>query len=119
MTRVKASRQTNKNGEIFMDGKQIAETTLMYLGGTGRLSAMIGAKNFSHDGNGTLSFMFKMFKKANVVRFVLDASDTYTMKLEKYNSRTHDISEYKTIDGLYFDQLKEVFEQETGLYLTL
>ena len=100
-------------------GQQIAETTLQYLGGSGKLKAMIGAKDFSHDKNGTLTFKFKSFKKANIAQFILDPSDTYTVKLLKYNQRSREVTEYKTIEGLYFDQLKEYFERETGLYLSL
>lgn len=101
------------------NGKEIAETTIMYLGGTGKLKAMIGATSFSYDEQGTLTFMFKMFAKANLIRLVLDSSDTYTMKFEKYNRRTGKIASHKEFEGLYFDQLKEVFERETGLYLSL
>ena len=100
-----------------MSAKEIAETTLMYLGGTGRLKAMINARDFSYDDEGTLKFKFSSYPKANVVYFILTPMDDYTIEFRKVTASNNKL--VKTIDGLHFDQLKPVFEEETGLYLSL
>lgn len=97
--------------------KQIAETTLMQLGGYGRLKAMIGAEFFSYDDKGTLTFKFKGCRKANYLEVVLDADDTYTMVFLKITNPTR--KEVGKFSGLYCDQLQGIFENETGLYLSL
>lgn len=100
-----------------MVGKEIAETTLMYLGGPSRLKAMINARDFTFDEKGTLQFRFSSYPKANIARFVLTAMDDYTLEFWKVSKSNQQL--VKSIDGLYFDQLKPVFEEETGLYLSL
>src|SRR5437763_1905159 len=97
--------------------KQIADTTAQYLGGYGRLNVMIGAKNFSYDKEGTLTFRFKMCKKANCVRFKLNGKDLYDVEFLKLGKV--DFKVVKEYNDLYFDQLRKIFEEYTGLYLTL
>jgi hypothetical protein len=97
---------------------QLAQTIINQMGGTGRLSAMIGANNFVTTENG-VQFSFKGSRKANRCTVTLDASDTYTMKLYKVNARTFDFSMTAEHEDLYWDMLKPVFERETGLYLSL
>lgn len=98
---------------------QIAETTLQQLGGSGKLSAMIGAKNFTHDKNGALQFHFKMCKKANIVKIELNGMDLYNITFYKYNSRTFDCKEVKTLTDTYAEDLKSHIEEFTGLYISL
>lgn len=100
-------------------GQEIAQTTLTYLGGMGKLKAMIGANHFSHDENGTLTFRFQSFNKANIAQFILASDDTYTVNLLKQNRKSLEVTTYKSVDGLFWDQLKVYFEEETGLYLSL
>lgn len=95
----------------------IAQTTASYLGGTGRLKAMTGAKNFSFGSNGEFSFRFQMCKEANHVEFKVNGLDLYDVKFLKIRGTT--VKEVKIFNNLYADQLKETFEQFTGLYLTL
>jgi hypothetical protein len=102
-----------------MEAKMIAETTLQQLGGAGRLTAMIGAKHFGYDKNGTLTFQFKMCKKANGVRIELNGKDLYDVTFTKFNARTYEVKEVHKFEDVYADQLKEVFESFTGLYLSL
>lgn len=101
-----------------MSGKEIAQTTLYALGGTSRLNIMIGAKNFTCDNEtGCLTFHFKMCRKANIVSFEVTSLDEY--KITFYQSKKFDVVKVKEIDGVYIEQLKEIFEDFTGLYLTL
>lgn len=95
---------------------KVAETILSQIGGARRLSLMVGDKHFL-GGENSLGFQFKGCRKANVCKITLNAMDTYDMeftKVVKWN-----INGYTKIEGVYCDQLKEVFERTTGLYLSL
>jgi hypothetical protein len=107
-----------------------ADTTLKQLGGAGRLKAMIGAKDFMSDNGGrTLMFKFpnKGASKPNYVEITLTGGDDYdiqfgriTSKKDKvYGVRTPVLKKLKKYTGIYADQLKKIFEKETGLYLSL
>jgi hypothetical protein len=98
---------------------KVSEITASYLGGYGKLRAMIGANHFAFDDFGTLSFQFKGCQKMNVVKFILTDNDDYTIEFIKYKPKTADIRTVSKIEGLYFDQLIEAFERTTGLYLTI
>lgn len=82
----------------------------------GRLVAMIGAKDFVTFGN-AVSFRFKMCKKFNHVKIKLMPDDTYTVTLCKvWGAKILNETVYS---GIYCDQLKDLFESNTGLYLCL
>jgi hypothetical protein len=98
---------------------QVGKTILQQMGGTGRLSVMLGAKNFivSEDG-ASFRWPNKERSRGNAVRITLGGSDTYTM--EFYNvagaSKPKLVKKY---DMLYADQLVPVFEKQTGWYLSI
>lgn len=101
-----------------------ADIIAQQLGGQRKLKLMVGAKDFFSDDNGnTLVFNFKS-SKANYVRITLNSMDTYDVKFQKIgrlNKKTFevpvkDVAEY---NGIYHDQLMDIFEEVTGLYLTL
>ena len=85
--------------------------------GINRLSVMIGAKDFGKDEN-SVSFKFKL-SGFNYCKLTLEANDTYTLTLRKYIWSKFKITNEKVIEGLYFDMLKNEFEQNTKLYLSL
>lgn len=91
---------------------KVARTIANQMGGTGRLSAMLGANQFVAIENG-LQFRYKMDRQANTCQIILDASDTYTMKFWKCSAKT--CKEVASMSGLFFDQLQEVFTRQTGL----
>ena len=97
-----------------------AHIILKQMGGSGRLKAMLGAKHFiSHDGGKALSFQFPNRKrsKGNYVKITLRPDDTYDMEFSqivKYEAKP--VKSYK---GIYADQLKPIFEKQTGLRLSL
>lgn len=99
-----------------MNNPEIAKTILQQMNGMGRLKCMVGAYNFADHGNG-VSFRFKSSKVANYCKVILDADDTYSFELGKIWG--HDYKVKKSCSGIYFDQLVELFEQHTGLYLSL
>jgi len=86
--------------------------------GINRLVAMIGAKNFAKDEN-SVSFRFpsKARNKANYFKLILKVDDTYSAEFGYIRSMNYTVR--SEVEGLYFDQLKEYFENETGLYLSL
>ena len=97
----------------------VALTILQQMGGQRKLKAMIGAHYFSGDDN-MLMFSFKGCRKANKCRVTLDyASDLYIFELFKFSPKKLDSTPVFKLEGVYFDMLKPIFEDETGLYLSL
>lgn len=95
------------------------------------IAQQIGHKAFvmmgtTHKGgtDRALSFDVKGTKFCTHIRVTLDAMDTYTMEFIKVptiravmkgaTNKTVD-----TVEGVYFDQLREIIERRTGLYLSL
>lgn len=83
----------------------------------GALRLMLGASNFGYGEEG-VSFRFKMCRKAQFCRVELDeATDLYNLVFIRL--RNYELAETGRFNGIYFDQLKEVFERFTGLCLTV
>lgn len=107
-------RKTNKRDE------EIAQTILMQLGGAGRLKAMLGANSFVIQPNG-VSFRIKAGAgKPNFVHITLNGLDYYNVRIgiiagDKFKL-VYDTGEDGMID---FEQLPEVIEEQTGMYLRL
>ena len=102
----------------YRAGSTVAETILQQLGGAGRLRAMIGAKYFIDHG-GALSFKFpnRQRSRGNYVKITLTPEDYYDMEFGQLMK--HAVKPVKAYRGIMWDQLIEVFEQQTGLYLRL
>ena len=95
---------------------QIAKTIAAQLGGTGRLSVMINARDFVAD-EAALMFRFSGSRKMNKIRISLNSLDLYDVdfyKLAKYDCKT-----VKSIENVYSEDLKRIIEAETGLFLSL
>ena len=106
----------------IQEEKNIATTILQQLGGTGRISVMIGASCFTHGTkeNGTyLQFHFKGNRKYNMIRITLNYMDTYDVEFIKMNKRTFDVKTIDAVNGVYCDMLKEIIEKQIGMYLSL
>ena len=103
-----------QRGKFYMKPYQIA---LQQFGGN-RAMCMIGGQYLVHEGDNKLSFRFKMSRFANhLVIEYLPGIDLYKLQFGKVGR-----SEYKIIEvfeGIYCDQLKEIFERKTGLYLSI
>lgn len=91
-----------------------ANETLKQLGGN-KFIAMTGATCFS-DGD-TLIAKFKGSKIANIMYVTLNSMDTYDVKIGKF--RGMELKIVKEVNGAYNDMLKNIFEQTTGLYISL
>ena len=93
---------------------EVAQTILKQMGGLGRIKMMIGAKDFTASSDG-VSFRWpsKQRSRGNAVKVTLLPSDTY--KVEFFNGE----KSVKVIDDVYAEDLKRIFEEQTGLYLSL
>lgn len=101
----------------------VAETIFDQIAGgrRGRFCAMTGAKDFTATATG-LRFRLPStphFVKdgINIVKIDLMPTDTYTVTF--FKARGSRCAELKQIEGVYCDNLRRVFESETGLTLSL
>lgn len=97
----------------------VAKTILAQLGGRG-FELMTGARNFTGSDNALTFHLPANFakNKARGVRITLEPSDTYTVEFLYWRG----IQPPKTIsrhEDIYNDMLRELFERETGLCLTV
>ncbi|QIW91239.1 hypothetical protein COHAPHLL_00403 [Vibrio phage V09] len=103
--------------------------------GHSRLVAMTGAKNIMQSVENRF-VSFKLPKAAvrgiNYVKITLTDADLYDIEFGKQSSKAcpdmkaigikvmmPHYAQKKVVNGVYNDMLKEIFEQETGLYLSL
>ena len=105
-----------ENNTTNGDTMTTATTILSQLGGLGRLTAMTGAHNVLDHGDG-VSFKFRGSRKAGYCHITLEPSDTYTVVLGKI--RKYELKKTADASGIYAGQLVELFERETGLYLSI
>ena len=98
-----------------------------------RLKVMIGARDFIHS-NGGRTIEFKFSAKANeginFCRITLNHSDLYDMEFIKIHrqpslkrsiagAKQKDPTTIEEYQDVYADRLKDLFEETTGLYLSL
>lgn len=100
------------------NNQTIAQNILTVIGSQNRLSAMIGAKDFVAIENGLQFGLKRASKKVNKIIIRLNSMDTYDVEFANLNMRTVEYKVINTVNGIYFDQLKSVIEENTGLYLT-
>ena len=92
----------------------MAETIIRYISPQGipGLKMMMKANNFTLLENG-VSFRFLGSKKMNHVKIILNGMDTFNLTLGKVTVTKY--QEVKKLTGVYCDQLREIFRDETGL----
>ena len=96
----------------------VADMILAQLGGR-RFSAMTGARDFL-GGPDALQFSIpRNASKANKVRIVLAGDDTYTVEFWSVRRHGLDCRQVYGLAGVYCDQLREIFEAQTGLRTSL
>lgn len=95
---------------------ETAATILSQFGGMRALS-MIGGMCLYDQKSITIPFKAKSTNKSNRLVIKLEADDTYTM--EFWSCRGIKADKKESFDMVYCDQLQEVFESRTGLYLSL
>jgi hypothetical protein len=99
------------------ENMQVAETILEQLGGKFGLVAMCGCKNFIA-GDSAVTFQIgSNGKRVTMCQIVLDSDDTYSVKF--YRGRSVNLKECYESSGIYADQLKDIFTEQTGMYLSI
>lgn len=91
----------------------VAQTIIQQLGG-GRFRAMTGAKSFAAIENG-VDFRIPGNTKSRInhVKIVLNSMDTYDVTFGRIQS--NQLTVIKSVNGLYNDQLEDIFRETTGL----
>lgn len=114
----------------------IPETIIQQLGGSARLKAFIGAYHIFKDSENAVVFKFKGSRKANYVKITLNSMDLYDLEFMTLVTLTPDRAlkwiglspeeldakikkNLKSYNGVYCDQLVDIFESHTGLFLHL
>lgn len=97
----------------------VANEILQQLGGAGRLRVMIGAHSFMGAPKSlTVKFRCRNPRRINTIMVALDPSDTYNVSFWCITSKT-----MRMVGGtdrdVYADNLRQVIESRTGLYLSL
>jgi hypothetical protein len=97
-----------------MSDMTVANTILEQLGG-GKFRVMTGAKNFTGDDNSLTFHLPSNFatKGINIVKVILDATDTYTVEFSKL--RAMKLTAIASRDDVYCFDLQRVFTEVTGL----
>jgi hypothetical protein len=99
--------------------QEIAETILQQLGGRS-FTAMTGARSYTSIEKGLMFQLPARFAKngINKVRIYLTPRDTYMVEFWRIGPKLK-LSHISTHEDVYADSLRELFESQTGLYLTL
>ena len=101
---------------------RVAATILEQLGGR-KFLAMTGSKNLLDTGNGLRMNLAKNITSANRLQITLNAMDTYEVKFYRMtlNRKTLEakITTLAEYEGVYADQLQEIFTEVTGLLTRL
>lgn len=92
-------------------------TIWQQLGGN-KFKVMTGAKDLTYDVSGDPTLMFKLpsnFAKdgINYIKITLTAMDLYN--IEFYSIKGNNKHLVKEVNGIYNDQLQEIFKRYTGL----
>ncbi len=94
----------------------VAKEILAQLGGN-KFVAMTGAKNLV-DGGKFLAFKLPRAKDGiNYVKITLTSMDLYDIEFGKIRANQYNV--VKKVDGIYNDQLQNIFTKVTGLYTRL
>ena len=113
------TKETKMETTMNTTETHVADTIIAQLAGhAGRLVAMIGACGIAR-GSDNIIFKFRARARnqSNVCRITLDADDTYTVSFQSWRGMSKKAKgEFR---GVYADQLRPLFEGETGLYLSL
>ena len=108
------------------ENQQVAETILDQMGGIRRLQMMIDAKHFVFGVKGNDAKVFVQFSYAgtDTRNRANRCNITYTRGRDLYDVEFGIVRQYAFVSrgqftDIYIDQLCELFERETGLFLTL
>jgi|TARA_Y100000817_G_scaffold312088_1_gene305340 hypothetical protein len=95
------------------------EIIIEQLGGWNRLRAMVGAYAGVCNDDGSFTFKFKGSRRCNAVNIFLNGKDLYDVKFMKWSPSKLVYKPVSTDTDIYASMLRPLFEQSTGLYLSL
>ena len=111
-----------------MSNNIVAMEILKQLGGN-KFLAMTGAKNLVYDDNSLNMKLPKNMSQANYLKITLNSLDTYDLRFYKVTGGKMNMKTYvsspiknkdiKVLNGVYCDQLQEIFTSITGMYTSL
>lgn len=111
-----------------MSNPKVANIIYQQLG-AGKFRVMTGAKDFVYDDNSLRFRIPRNMSKANIVKIELRGDDTYNMIFRqviapKLDKKTFEFKNGKDevirkFEGVYCDQLQELFTEVTGMYTRL
>ena len=87
--------------------------------GSNRIKAMVGGKNFNFsrdEAYAAFRFTARARNKANYLKISLNGSDLYNLEFGYIRAGNYTVR--SEIKDMYFEDMKEYFENETGLYLS-
>ena len=96
---------------------EVPFTILEQLGGK-RFIVRTGSSNLIPEANSLTMNLVKNKSGASKLSITLDPTDTYTMRFFK-NPAQEQGNEIEIYHGVYCDQLQQIFEEVTGLDLSL
>jgi hypothetical protein len=109
--------------QIDNDGlKEIVTGIYQLIGSQGKLKAMIGAHSFFHsrfdNDNPGIQFKFPTSNKINCCQLTLDiGTDLYNIKFMQIIGLK--VTDRGTHTDVYVENVRDIFETSTGLYLSL
>lgn len=95
---------------------EVAKTILEQLGGN-RFLALTGSHSLVGGNNFLQMKLRRNATRANSLKITLNSMDTYDVVFATVSVRGWKV--LKEIKGVYCDQLMDIFEEVTGLYVTL
>jgi len=107
--------------ESVNEDDSIGRTIADQMGGAGKMRAMLGATIVAIPNGLAIKWPNKTRSKGNLVQITLEPSDTYKMVFYNAaaNVRTGGKKVVKEYEDVYFDQLVDIFEKQTGWYLRM
>ena len=113
---------------------RIGEIILSQLGGN-KFIACTGCRNFTTSGNDLTMTIPRNTSKANRLQVIYNPGmDDYTMRFFRHTNGRYSLDRYiktgdgwieakdkeiRTFKGVYFDQLRELFTEVTGMYIPM
>jgi len=99
-----------------MTNQEIAKIILSQLGGTSRLNAMLGVKQFCSVENG-VSIKYKVASPVNYIKIILNGLDLYDIEMGKIRGNTYKI--INSVSDVYVEDMKNIIEDTCKVRLSL
>jgi len=109
---------TKLEARVVVEANEIANTILDQMGGARKLKLFTGADKFIAYPNGVaFRWPSQQPSRGNMMKITLDPDDTYSV--EFMHASKSGAKSVAKMDGVYAEDLMDIFEKQTGLFLTL